>query len=86
MMWLSALGTPAAGSSSSSTSGFSPERDRKLHQALAAVGQLAKWCRRASSCELQRLQKMHRLIDHVAALAGGREHVGAAPTRSATEM
>ena len=39
MMWLSALGTPAAGSSSSSTSRLQAERDRELDQALAAIGQ-----------------------------------------------
>ena len=73
MMWLSALGTPAAGSSSSSTSGFKPERDRELDQALAAVGQLGDAVAGVVG-ELQGLEQMHRLVDHVPAPAGGPEH------------
>ena len=74
MMWLSALGTPAAGSSSSSTSGFKPERDRELDQALAAVGQLGDAVAARSSVELQGLEQAHRLVDHVPAPARRPEH------------
>ena len=74
MMWLSALGTPAAGSSSSSTSGFEPERDRELDQPLAAVGQFGDASCAAIVGELQRLEQLHRLVDHVAARARRASH------------
>ena len=74
MMWLSALGTPAAGSSRSRTSGLEPERDGELDQALAAVGQLGDALARVVAPASERLQQVHRLVDHVAAAAGGPEH------------
>ena len=80
MMWLSALGTPAAGSSSSSTSGFEPERDRELDQPLAAVGQFGDAMPGVVG-ELEHVEQAHRLVDHVLAHAGGLEHrvAGAEP-------
>ena len=84
-MWLSALGTPAAGSSSSSTCGFKPERDRKLDQPLAAVGQLGDAAARivgsfsvSSRCIASSITSWRR--------PAGWNIDGAAPTRSATAM
>ena len=74
-MWLSALGTPAAGSSSSSTFGCEAERDRDLDQPLAAIGQFGNPVA-GVVLQLQHLQQMHGCVDHVLALAGRREHAG----------
>ena len=50
-----------------------PERDRQLDQALAAVGQLRDAVPRVVR-ELQGLEQVHRLLDHVPPPAGRPEH------------
>jgi hypothetical protein len=62
MMWLSALGTPAAGSSSSSTSGRRPSAIAS--QALPTAGQLGD-APRGVAGEAERLEQRHRLVHHV---------------------
>ena len=86
MMWLSALGTPAAGSSSSSTSRLEAERDGELDQALPAVGQFGDGAvrRRRRACSVSSKCIASSITSR--AHAGGPKHVGAAPTRSATAM
>ena len=49
------------------------QRDRELDQALAAVGQLPDAVPRVLR-ELQGLQQVHRLVDHVPPQAGGPKH------------
>ena len=54
--------------------GLQAERDGKLDQPLAAVGQFRNGLVRDVG-ELEPRQKLHRLVDHVAARARGRDHV-----------
>ena len=55
--------------------GLQSERDRELDQALAAIGQLGDAVL-GIVVELERLQQVHRLVDHVLALAGRLQHRG----------
>ena len=73
MRWLSDDGTPAAGSSSSSTRGFCAERDGDLHQPLAAIGQFAHQLERIVG-QPQRVEMIERLVDHLALAQPAERH------------
>ena len=81
---LSSRGTPAAGSSSSSTLRLGRQRQRDLEQPLLAVGQLARQPV-AVRAERQRLQDAVGLLDRLAdSRAAAARNCPATPRRSQT--